>query len=140
VFFFTPQRSLVDERKLCLNLGDGCYLSNYYRQLVERYLKSELKKTLMENNNVMVDADLVGMSREWLVAEVIRLRAAIREHRDSTGHELCWHHPKLWELLPEKIAPNVAVPPWSKFMRGCIKYRESLDEQLPGAPVYDQEA
>ena len=30
-----------------------------------------------------------------------KLRAGIRAHRDSTGHELCWHHPALWGLLPE---------------------------------------
>ena len=36
-----------------------------------------------------------------LVAEVKKLRAGIREHRDSTGHDLCWHHPDLWALLPE---------------------------------------
>jgi hypothetical protein len=94
----------------------------------------------MENDNKVDDADLAGMSREWLVAEVIRLRSAIREHRDSTGHDLCWHHPRLWELLPEKVAPEVAVPPWPKFMRGCIKYRQSLDEQLPGAAEFDHEA
>lgn len=61
------------------------------------------------------------MSKDWLIAELLMLRAAIREHRDASGHELCWHHPKLWGLLPEQIPPVVAVPPWSKFIRGCIK-------------------
>jgi hypothetical protein len=40
-----------------------------------------------------MDEDVEQMSREQLVAEVKRLRQGIREHRDSTGHELCWHHP-----------------------------------------------
>ena len=48
-----------------------------------------------------VDGDLVGMTREQLIDEARRLRAGIRAHRDSTGHALCWHHPKLWGLLPE---------------------------------------
>jgi len=26
------------------------------------------------------------------------------------------------------------VPSWPKFMAGCIRYRQSLDEQLPDAP------
>ena len=39
-------------------------------------------------------------SRSALVAEVRKLRAGIRKHRDSTGHDLCWHHPDLWDLLP----------------------------------------
>lgn len=86
-----------------------------------------------------MDNDLDTMSRDALVAEVTRLRAGIRAHRDSTAQELCWHHPQLWGLLPEKIAPEVAVPPWPQFLRGCLKYRESLDRELPNAPVADVE-
>ena len=86
-----------------------------------------------------MDDDLELMDREALVAEVRKLRAAIREHRDATGHALCWHHPAMWSLLPEKVDPAVAVPPWPKFLRGCVRYRQSLDEQVPGAPVHDKE-
>ena len=86
-----------------------------------------------------MDDDLKAMSKKALIAEVKRLRQGIRVHRDSTGHDLCWHHPKLWDLLPEKVAPDVAVPPWSKFLRGCVRYRESLDRELPNAPVADVE-
>lgn len=82
----------------------------------------------------MVDDDLSGMSREQLIAEVRRLREGIRRHRDSSGQELCWHHPKLWGLLPESTDPLPAVPEWPEFLRGCVRYRESLDEQLPQAP------
>jgi len=81
-----------------------------------------------------MDADLDALSRDQLIVELKRLRRAIREHRDSTGHDLCWHQPALWELLPEKLVPAVAVPAWPQFMRGCIRYRQSLDEQAPGAP------
>ncbi len=84
-----------------------------------------------------MDEDLDGLTREQLVEEVRRLRAGIREHRDATGHDLCWHHPKLWGLQPEPAAPDIAVPPWPKFMRGCLRYRESLDRQAPDAPVLD---
>jgi hypothetical protein len=86
-----------------------------------------------------MDDDLEGLSREQLISEVRRLRAGIRAHRDSSGHELCWHHPELWGLLPEKVAPDIAVPPWPKFLRGCLRYRESLERELPNAPVMDTE-
>jgi hypothetical protein len=86
-----------------------------------------------------MDEDLLAMSREDLIDEVKRLRNGIREHRDASGHELCWHHPKLWGLLPEPVQPEIAVPPWPKFLRGCIRYRESLDRQQPDAPIWDQE-
>ncbi|RRI03576.1 hypothetical protein EH240_10455 [Mesorhizobium tamadayense] len=86
-----------------------------------------------------MDDDLEKMDRDALIAEVKKLRAGIRAHRDATGHDLCWHHPDLWDLLPEKTEPAIAVPPWPKFMRGCIRYRQSLDEQARGAPVHDKE-
>jgi hypothetical protein len=87
-----------------------------------------------------MDDDLSGMTRDQLVAEVFRLRQGIRAHRDSSGHDLCWHHPQLWELLPEPIPRDVAVPAWPQFMRGCIRYRESLDRELPDAPRTEVES
>ena len=84
-----------------------------------------------------LDDDLDALSREQLVTEVRKLRAGIRAHRDSTGHELCWHHPALWALLPERTDPVPIVPTWPEFLRGCLRYRQSLDEQLPGAPRSD---
>jgi hypothetical protein len=85
------------------------------------------------------DEDLESLSRDELVAEVIRLREGIRRHRDSTGHDLCWHHPQLWGLLPESTDPMPDVPAWPQFMRGCIRYRQSLDDQLPQARRIDDE-
>jgi hypothetical protein len=81
-----------------------------------------------------LDHDLETMTHDQLIAEVRRLRAGIREHRDSTGHALCWHHPSLWSLLPEKTDPLPVVPAWPQFLRGCVRYRESLDLQAPDAP------
>jgi hypothetical protein len=86
-----------------------------------------------------VDEDLERLGREALIAEVKRLRQGIREHRDSSGHDLCWHHPQLWGLLPERVDPEIAVPPWPRFLRGCVRYRESLERERPNAPVLDRE-
>jgi hypothetical protein len=49
-----------------------------------------------------MDEDLDQMSREELVEEIKKLRQGIRKHRDSSGHELCWHHPSLWGLLRKR--------------------------------------
>jgi hypothetical protein len=81
-----------------------------------------------------MDEDLESLSREQLLDVARQLRGAIREHRDSTGHDLCWHQPALWSLLPEAAPPRIAVPDWPQFMRGCVRYRQSLDEQAPLAP------
>jgi hypothetical protein len=81
-----------------------------------------------------VDEDLARMSREELIDVARALRTAIRAHRDSSGHDLCWHHPQLWGLLPETQDPRPTVPAWPVFLQGCIRYRESLDRQAPDAP------
>jgi hypothetical protein len=49
-----------------------------------------------------VDEDLDRLTQAELIAEARKLRAGIRKHRDSTLHELCWHHPDLWGLLPRR--------------------------------------
>jgi hypothetical protein len=81
-----------------------------------------------------MDEDLATRTRDELIAEVKKLRDGIRKHRDSTRHDLCWHHPDLWGLLPEKVEPDLAIPAWPQFLRGCLRYRESLDRERPDAP------
>lgn len=85
-----------------------------------------------------MDDDLKDMDREELIAEVMKLREGIRRHRDCSKHDLCWYHPSLWGLLPEKSDPLPVVPEWPEFMKGCVKYRQSLDEQAPDAPRTDE--
>jgi hypothetical protein len=86
-----------------------------------------------------MDSDLGDMTREQLFAEVVKLRSAIRAHRDSSGQDLCWHQPALWALLPEPSTVVPEVPEWPAFLRGCVRYRQSLDEQLPQAPRTSEE-
>lgn len=81
-----------------------------------------------------MDDDLADMTRDQLVAEVVKLRTAVRAHRDTSGHDLCWHHPDLWGLLPEQTDPLPTVPEWPVFIAGCVAYRKSLDEQAPELP------
>ena len=46
------------------------------------------------------------MNHAQLMAEVKRLRTGIRDHRDASAHELCWHH-QLWGLLPGGVGLEV---------------------------------
>jgi hypothetical protein len=88
---------------------------------------------------VQLDADLAALTRNDLILEVKRLRTGIRNHRDTTGHDLCWYHPQLWGLLPEATDPLPAVPEWTQFMQGCVHFRTSLDVQIPDAPRTTEE-
>ena len=55
-----------------------------------------------------LDGDLDALDRIALLTEAKRMRRAIRKHRDSIGHELCWHHPDMLDLLPDKLSVDVA--------------------------------
>jgi hypothetical protein len=85
------------------------------------------------------DADLADMDPAALLDAARAMRQAIRVHRDTSMHELCWHHPDMWALLPDAPTVHPTVPDWPQFMRGCIRYRQSLDTQLAGAPRSDKE-
>ena len=76
----------------------------------------------------MNDQDLDDLSIEELKSEILKLRNGIRNHRDSSGHNLCWFVPELWDLLPEKITPNPVVPLTEEFLHNCKLYRISLDK------------
>lgn len=74
----------------------------------------------------MDDEDLSTLTKEELIAEVRKLRAGIRTHRDASGHNLCWYVPELWDLLPEKADTKRKVPPTDEFLANCAAYRKSL--------------
>ena len=80
------------------------------------------------------DRDLDALSHADLLATAKSMRRAIRAHRDSSEHDLCWHHPDMWRLLPDPPKIKPVVPEWPEFMRGCVRYRQSLDRQLADAP------
>lgn len=84
------------------------------------------------------DADLETFDRAALLSECRKLRAGIRVHRDSSGHDLCWFTPELWDLLPDQEEPRPAVPPRAEFLARCTEYRDSLPEgpsPIPPAAV-----
>jgi hypothetical protein len=70
-----------------------------------------------------MDEDLARMTRGELVAQVKKLRDGIRSHRDSDRHELCWHHPDLWGLLPETTDPVPTVPASRAYGKGAPAQR-----------------
>lgn len=76
-----------------------------------------------------MDEDLDRLTQAELIAEARKSRTAIRKHRESTLHELCWHRPDLRGLLPEKTDPLPAIPEWPQFMRAAFPYRQSLDRR-----------
>jgi|SRR5271156_5825278 len=62
-----------------------------------------------------------------LKKEVTKLQDGIRQHRDASGHNLCWYVPELWDLLPDKKEIKLLAPPKDEFLSCCRIYRDSLD-------------
>jgi hypothetical protein len=76
----------------------------------------------------VIDDDIERMTMQELQTEVKKLRAGIRQHRDASGHNLCWYVPELWDLLPDKVDPKPNVPPTDEFLHHCQLYRKSLNK------------
>jgi hypothetical protein len=85
------------------------------------------------------ERDLDALPHADLLAAAKSMRRAICAHRDTSEHELCWHHPDMWALLPDPPQVKPVVPEWPQFMRGCIRYRQSVDQQLSGAQRTNKE-
>jgi hypothetical protein len=85
------------------------------------------------------DQELDAMDRETLLTRARAMRRTIQAHRDCSMHDLGWHQPDLCNLLPDSLRKPPTVPEWPQFMRGCTRYRQSLDRQLPDAPRSDRE-
>ena len=77
-----------------------------------------------------MDDDLNEMSRDALIEMVRRLRAGIRKHRDSTGHDLCWFHPHLWQLLPEALALPIFPELRESQLRAVVQSVADFYKQL----------
>jgi hypothetical protein len=95
-------------------------------------LRHELTNFLNKGGANDPDFDIALMSQEQLQDEVRKLRAGIRKHREASGHDLCWHVPELWNLLPEKVNPKPEVPPREEFLHRCALYRDSLEPAKHG--------
>lgn len=102
-------------------VGCKCYRCKNAREAAKEKVKLKEAKG-------SIDKDLDSMSKKDLATEAKKLRAGIRQHRDASGHNLCWYVPELWNLLPEKIEPKPKVPELPEFMHHCAVYRLSLNK------------
>lgn len=77
------------------------------------------------NNHITPDTDIVEFDRESLLQEVMRLRNAIRYHRDEKGDARCWLDDiKLYENLPETVPVDATLPPKEEFLGSCTRFWE----------------
>lgn len=72
----------------------------------------------------MIDKDLKNMSKDELQEEAMKLRDAIRQHRDQKGDENCYldSYTYLYGLLPEKLKANPELPDKELMMLNCSRY------------------
>ena len=77
----------------------------------------------------MVDIGL--MNRDELLAEVERLRAAIREHKNQLSDDRCWlDDSKLYSVLDDR-GYDSSLPPKCEFLESCSRFFEQ--RQTPEA-------
>jgi hypothetical protein len=75
-----------------------------------------------------VETPIDAWSPEELIAEIVRLRTAIREHyNQTTGHSMCWQNDEaLWQKLdPSLKFPHSSMPSKEEMLGQCAVYVES---------------
>lgn len=69
------------------------------------------------------DADVKQMTSGQLRREVMKLRRAIRHHRDAAENARCWHNDlTLYEVLPEEKPAGKMIGPEEVLLRNCRRY------------------
>ena len=79
------------------------------------------------------------LTRDELVAEVRRFAPASASIATARRRSCAGTIRSFGACCRRRSSPRSPVPPWPNFLRGCLKYRESLDRELPNAPVADVE-
>lgn len=83
-----------------------------------------------------MDEDLLNLSNSELQEKVIKLREAIRYHRDQRGDDNCWLDDfSLYDLLPEKIKSNPELPNKQLMMVNCSRYYDCRKERKLYVPL-----
>jgi hypothetical protein len=76
-----------------------------------------------------MDQDLDKMGEDQLRGEILRLRGAIRYHRDQKMHDRCHvDDNRLYRLLPELTQADFSLPPEEEFFSECrLYYRRCVE-------------
>lgn len=83
----------------------------------------------MTEKNTNADADIQGLMKHELKAEIVRLRNAIRTHRDQQGHDRCrLDDDELYAALPDGLDVDLTLPPKDEFISGCQLYWENRNQ------------
>ncbi len=89
--------------------------------------------------SVDIDEDLERLDRDALIAEG---EAAPRGHSPPPGQlgtRPLLASPTVMGSAPRAPRARGRCATWPRFLRGCLRYRESLEHELPDAPVHDRE-
>lgn len=86
-----------------------------------------------------MDGDLRNMTHSACEGEVMRLRNAIRLHRDVKRHDRCWINDyELYSVLPEGVAEaDLKLPPKDEFITNCEEYWFKRQPVVKSIPKYD---
>lgn len=65
---------------------------------------------------------------QWMMNRIKELEAAIKKHREQTGHEMCWENDEeLWAVLGDDVKVDHTPPEWCEFIQKCAEYRKSRE-------------
>ena len=73
--------------------------------------------------NMPQDTDIKTMTQAQLRAEIMKLRKALRKHRDAKDNARCWHNDlTLYGALPEEKPAGKMIGDEKVFLKNCQRY------------------
>ena len=90
---------------------------------VQTRLAGQPNKQKLNQGSAKLDQDLLTLSARQMRKEIMRLRNAIREHRDEKGHGRCWlDDQRLYAVLLENQTADFSLPSRDEFLASCALY------------------
>jgi len=77
------------------------------------------------------DPDIENMSLDELKQSLQKARDLVRDIFKPKGHNACWFHSELAEILPEKVELNTILPPEIEFKRNCDRFNDYVRDKAP---------
>ena len=105
--------------------GDGCHNSDVFNLLLKGVKGAvqypDFKQMGAPRNPI--DKDVQAMSIRKAQREIMRLRKAIRNHKDAKDNARCWMNDfELYRVLPEKTFSLPIRLPECEFLKNCREY------------------